>query len=114
MFAALQELGLAPLMEEWREGQYSIDIAIPTTLVAVEVDGPTHFPWASRRVLGKTALKRRLLGAMGWRVLPVPFYDWPEAGLDAQAAYLRTRLRGLGLPQGMEAGKSLDPACQPG
>ncbi|RMZ54610.1 hypothetical protein APUTEX25_002196, partial [Auxenochlorella protothecoides] len=67
VFAALQELGLAPLMEEWREGQYSIDIAIPTELIAVEVDGPTHFPWASRRVLGKTALKRRLLTAMGWR-----------------------------------------------
>ncbi|KAL6785384.1 hypothetical protein ACKKBG_A00045 [Auxenochlorella protothecoides x Auxenochlorella symbiontica] len=113
VFAALQELGLAPLMEEWREGQYSIDIAIPTELIAVEVDGPTHFPWASRRVLGKTALKRRLLTAMGWRVLPVPFYDWPEAGLEAQAAYMRSRLAGLGLPGACVAGAGPHPAGRP-
>ncbi|KFM27470.1 FK506-binding protein 1 [Auxenochlorella protothecoides] len=95
VFAALQELGLAPLMEEWREGQYSIDIAIPTELIAVEVDGPTHFPWASRRVLGKTALKRRLLTAMGWRgvtkdVITAGSGAKPERGQKVQVHYTGT------------------------
>ena len=34
----------------------------------------------SRHVEGGTALKRRLLEAMGWRVVSIPYFDWPVGG----------------------------------
>ena len=59
---------------------YSLDLALPSSRVAVEVDGPTHFLLPDgrgvRKSNGPTLLKRRLLAAAGWRVISVPFYEW--------------------------------------
>ncbi|EOD25641.1 hypothetical protein EMIHUDRAFT_237418 [Emiliania huxleyi CCMP1516] len=59
---------------------YSIDLALPSSRVAVEVDGPSHFLLPDgrgvRKPNGSTLLKRRLLAAAGWRVISVPFYEW--------------------------------------
>ncbi|EOD27835.1 hypothetical protein EMIHUDRAFT_204822 [Emiliania huxleyi CCMP1516] len=59
---------------------YSLDLALPSSRVAVEVDGPFHFLLPDgrglRRPNGPTLLKRRLLAAAGWRVISVPFYEW--------------------------------------
>ena len=59
---------------------YSLDLALPSSRVAVEVDGPSHFLLPDgrgvRRPNGPTLLKRRLLAAAGWRVISVPFYEW--------------------------------------
>jgi hypothetical protein len=52
-------------------------------LLAVEVDGPSHFLRAggggarARAVpTGATRLKRRLLGALGYRVVSIPYWEW--------------------------------------
>ena len=64
---------------ELRTG-YSLDLALPSSRVAVEVDGPSHFLLPDGRGVrnpnGPTLLKRRLLAAAGWRVSSVPFYEW--------------------------------------
>ena len=65
--------------QELRTG-YSLDLALPSSRVAVEVDGPSHFLLPDSRGVrkpnGPTLLKRRLLAAAGWRVISVPFYEW--------------------------------------
>ena len=72
---------------------YSLDLALPSSRVAVEVDGPSHFLLPDgrglRRPNGSTLLKRRLLAAAGWRVISVPFYEWDGvATANGQQTYL--------------------------
>ena len=72
---------------------YSLDLALPSSRVAVEVDGPTHFLLPDgrgvRKPNGPTLLKRRLLRAAGWRVISVPFYEWDGfATANGQQTYL--------------------------
>ena len=49
-----------------------------THLVGIEVDGPTHFLYRSRRPSGSTILKRRQLQRAGWRLVAVPYFEWRE------------------------------------
>ena len=61
-----------------------------------------HGDGARRRELGKTVLKRRQLGALGWRPVAVPFFEWdvhnPTSRADApradsdRDAYLKAKL----------------------
>ena len=72
---------------------YSLDLALPSSRVAVEVDGPSHFLLPDgrgvRKPNGSTLLKRRLLAAAGWRVISVPFYEWDGfATANGQQTYL--------------------------
>ena len=72
---------------------YSLDLALPSSRVAVEVDGPSHFLLPDgrgvRKSNGPTLLKRRLLAAAGWRVISVPFYEWDGfATANGQQTYL--------------------------
>ncbi|EOD30243.1 hypothetical protein EMIHUDRAFT_351578 [Emiliania huxleyi CCMP1516] len=59
---------------------YSLDLALPSSRIAIEVDGPTHFLLPDgrgvRKPNGHTLIKRRLLAAAGWRVISVPFFEW--------------------------------------
>ena len=76
---ATLQLGFEEEYLEPRTG-YSLDLALPSSRLAVEVDGPYHFllpeGLGMRRPNGPTLLKRRLLAAAGWRVISVPFYEW--------------------------------------
>ncbi len=81
--------------EEYLEPRtgYSLDLALPSSRVAVEVDGPSHFLLPDgrgvRKPNGPTLLKRRLLRAAGWRVISVPFYEWGGfATANGQQTYL--------------------------
>ena len=87
------------LEEEIIEPQtgYSLDVALRSSRVAIEVDDPSHFLrrnsgeyWPN----GPTLLKRRLLKAAGWRVVSVPFYEWDALGgrREEEQAYLRSKL----------------------
>ena len=90
--------------QEWLEPRsgYSIDIALPASRVAVEVDGPSHFVSGCRgehAPNGATLLKRRLLKAAGWYVVSVPYYEWGRlAHSDAQLEYLERKLSAAGVP----------------
>jgi len=56
----------------------SIDIAVTSSgrQIAIEVDGPFHFPVNARTPLGHTMIRRRLLRAAGWTVVSIPWYEW--------------------------------------
>ena len=89
---ATLQLGFEEEYLEPRTG-YSLDLALPSSRVAVEVDGPSHFLLPDgrgvRRPNGPTLLKRRLLTAAGWRVISVPFYKWDGfATANGQQTYL--------------------------
>ncbi|KAL7555974.1 hypothetical protein ACA910_003238 [Epithemia clementina (nom. ined.)] len=100
-----EEYGIS-LLEKQSE-VLSIDIANVKARIAIEVDGPAHyvcqidqgleedgyaklsrgkleyqFRWNGKiqRVNGPTALKHRLLEALGWKVISIPFWEW--SGLD--------------------------------
>ena len=44
----------------------------------VQVDGPSHYARASRVPLGSTVMKRRQLGALGYHLCSVNFWEWPS------------------------------------
>ncbi|KAK9908644.1 hypothetical protein WJX75_000861 [Coccomyxa subellipsoidea] len=93
----LRELNVAHDFEYVTEdGLFSLDIALrgPRGPVAIEVDGPYHFTLNTRQPLGSTLIRRRLLHALGWTVLSVPFYDYYRLGtVAAKMQYLTQMLR---------------------
>jgi len=88
---ATLQLGFEEEYLEPRTG-YSLDLALPSSRVGVEVDGPSHFLLPDgrgvRKPNGPTLLKRRLLAAAGWSVISVPFYEWYGLIADERQAYL--------------------------
>ena len=76
----------------WRRRHLSVDVALPASQVAIEVDGPHHYMYdfamgkidvelanpVARMVSvnGASTLKHRLLRAMGWRSVSIPFFEF--------------------------------------
>ena len=78
-------------------GGYSVDLLLEEGRVAVEVDGPAHFVHGPEGLTecGRTLMKRRQLAAFGYRVVPVPFWEWDSLRSESEKrAYLQQR--GLG------------------
>jgi len=103
--AALRRIGWAHEFEHRTAEGLSLDMAQPGNKVCVEFDGPSHFLTAaqspqqqqqppSRVPDGATQFTTRLLRALGWTVVRVPFWEWDPLFRDepAQDAYLRRKL----------------------
>eukprot|EP00457_Paulinella_chromatophora_P003926 gb/GEZN01003935.1/.p1 GENE.gb/GEZN01003935.1/~~gb/GEZN01003935.1/.p1 ORF type:complete len:634 (+),score=75.15 gb/GEZN01003935.1/:33-1934(+) len=61
--------------------------------VALEVDGPTHFSRTKPfRELGPTLFKVRLLRAMDWEVVAIPYWEVNELTSEELSLYIRKRL----------------------
>jgi very-short-patch-repair endonuclease len=74
---SLRRLGISHELEyNTADGLFSIDLAILDRRIALEFDGPSHFTTNTLEPLGHTRLRDRLLSAMGWRVVSIPFFDW--------------------------------------
>ena len=63
---------LAQLASDWGQ-KFNTPNAPVAKRVAIEVDGPYHFALNSNHLTGSTALKHRLLKALGWEVVSVSF-----------------------------------------
>jgi hypothetical protein len=60
---------------------FSIDIAIPSEMLAIEVDGPSHFLNSHPHSYeGTTLLRNRLLQNRGWTVASFPVTLWRHKG----------------------------------
>ena len=75
------------------DGLFSIDLALVDRRMAIEFDGPSHFTRNTLEPLGHTRLRDRLLSAMGWHVVSIPFFDWDRLQRPEQMdAYVQQRL----------------------
>jgi len=98
--AALRRIGWAHEFEHRTAEGLSLDMAQPGNKVCVEFDGPSHFlttaqsPQQSLVPDGSTQFSTRLLRALGWTVVRVPYWEWNPLHRDepAQDAYLRRKL----------------------
>jgi very-short-patch-repair endonuclease len=90
----LRRLGVSHQLEcITADGLFSIDLAVVDRRIAIEFDGPSHFTRNTLEPLGHTRLRDRLLSAMGWRVVSIPFFDWGRLQQPAQMdAYVKQRL----------------------
>lgn len=57
------------------DGNFSIDIAMVSEKIAIEIDGPQHFT-RTNDFLGDTLARNEILRAHGWHVISIPFYAW--------------------------------------
>lgn len=66
--------------------------------VAIEVDGKSHFTCNTRRVLGPTLARGRLLRARNWYVVSIPGFEWEGLNSDIEREhYMQRKLAGLGV-----------------
>ncbi len=64
-----------------------------SSIGAIEFGGPSHFATGTLEPLGHTRLRDRLLSAMGWHVVSIPFFDWDGLHQPEQMdAYVKHRL----------------------
>ena len=125
--ASLRRLGEAVEEEHITADGHSLDYALVDERIAIEVDGPSHFvahgDGAGSRELGKTVLKRRQLGALGWRLVAVPFFEWTDLNSSDKTheaanrnAYIKAMLadaRGAPAAASTEAAPSLAALSYP-
>ena len=91
---SLQRLGISHELEYiTADGLFSIDLAVVDRRIALEFDGPSHFTSNTLEPLGHTRLRARLLSAMGWRVVSIPFFEWDRLhDAEHKDAYVQRRL----------------------
>jgi very-short-patch-repair endonuclease len=92
---SLRRLGISHELEyTTADGLFSIDLAITDRRIALEFDGPSHFTTNTLEPLGHTRLRDRLLSAMGWHVVSIPFFDWDRLHNrpEQMDAYVQQRL----------------------
>ena len=92
---SLRRLGISHELEyTTADGLFSIDLAITDRRIALEFDGPSHFTTNTLEPLGHTRLRDRLLSAMGWRVVSIPFFEWDRLHQTEQRdAYVERRVQ---------------------
>lgn len=97
--AILRDLGIDITEEYVLPEGLSLDFALGplSKRVGLEFDGPFHFFVNDKRTqVGKSAFKKRLLEALGWDVLHVPYLDWSQLKTtEAQRTYIKSGLRNL-------------------
>ena len=67
---------------EYDAPPYRLDWAAPKQRLAIEVDGFKHFYAMTRDPTAKTQLKNRILSAMDWAVIALPYYDLQRMAQD--------------------------------
>eukprot|EP01023_Acetabularia_acetabulum_P003397 TRINITY_DN11427_c0_g1_i5.p2 TRINITY_DN11427_c0_g1~~TRINITY_DN11427_c0_g1_i5.p2 ORF type:complete len:164 (-),score=25.09 TRINITY_DN11427_c0_g1_i5:46-537(-) len=97
VFQVLNEMEMEPNMQsEIVSGLIRADIVVNFSdcQFAVEVDGPWHFTKNKPHFpLGQTLIRNRLLRYLGYIVLNVPFYEWPQNNGQQQMEYLMMKMQ---------------------
>jgi hypothetical protein len=52
------------------------DICLSKDRIILEINGPSHYIYNTKELLGNTQFKNRLLTCMGYKVKIVPYWDW--------------------------------------
>ena len=94
VYHALDRLGIVYSKEFRTPDGHSLDAAIESTSVAIEVNGPSHYAEDERSPLGHTWFKAKLLKRAGWELLTLPWWEWAQLTSNAaKDKYLRDRLQ---------------------
>jgi hypothetical protein len=105
VFDCLKRVGLGtdeyPIDEEFNIDSTGIvvDLAQVETKIAIECDGPHHY-LTDRTLIGRSAFKHRVVRALGWKLIAVPYFEWVKLGFEngrngcaqMQDAYMRMRI----------------------
>ena len=99
---ALDDLGCAHDFETRLPEGLSVDMRLrgeEQRHIVIEVDGPSHY---LRRVgagaadthaeNGTTRFKHRLMRAMGYHVVQVPYFEWGVRSAESRALFMRERI----------------------
>ena len=62
----------------------SIDIYIESVKIIIEVNGSSHYGYQSHKILGHTYLKNKLVKAMGYYIINIPYWEWDELTTDKE------------------------------
>lgn len=99
---ALTSLDVTHAPEQLLEAGYHIDLALPATAgaprVALLLGTPEQYepmarPDETHAPTPHTRLRWRQLGAMGWRVMALPFFEWDRLdGTEARRDYIARKL----------------------
>ena len=72
--------------------------------VAIEVNGPTHYHLKGTTEMGDSIAHTRMLQALGWKVVPIPYSAWnllegatEVATLQRRSEYLKIKLQEAGV-----------------
>lgn len=71
----------------------AVDMYIPAKRLVIEVDGPNHYSWDNRSMLGSTRFKQRLITKQGLGLISIPVNTAPR-WIRAQGDEYLTQLAG--------------------
>ena len=88
---------------EYRTTQgFSLDLAQPESMLAVEVNGPSHYlqdALSGKYVVnGATKFKSRLLRSFGWTVIHISHLDWNNKSTLERRQLIAAKLADVALP----------------
>jgi len=93
----LREMGWSHEFEHVTSEGFSLDLAVPESKEAVEVDGPFHFlrdvSSGEFVINGATQFKKRLLRKLGWKVASVAFFEWNKKTRKERETLLMKNVR---------------------
>lgn len=67
-----------------------VDIFIPKNNVVVEINGPTHYIYNTKKFNGNTVFKENLLKCMGYKVITVPYWELNKTDEIDKINYVRS------------------------
>lgn len=66
-------------------------------LVAIEVDGKSHYFRNRRHPLGRSILRERLMKKLGWRIVHISSFKWSRLTSSDRERYFRSAMQVAGI-----------------
>ena len=89
----LREMGIDARTSHVQTTQWSADFYVPSTKVAIEFDGPSHFYHNTLELSAKSKFRNRIHQAKGWDVVTIPHFEWQQfEEMEDRMAYVKEML----------------------
>ncbi|KAK9787612.1 hypothetical protein WJX73_000609 [Symbiochloris irregularis] len=92
--SVLEACGQQPKLQlETADGNFTLDLAMPDTGIALEAAGPSHFAANRRMFLGDAMARHRSILARGWILISVPCFVWDQLQTEQAQMHAMTKVR---------------------